>query len=141
MDLPIFPLLPDTQQNLLRREYRVGLRVVQRCPFIEAEDIFKYTKEKPLKHYVCKYLQKRLAKARKTDLGHSKFYENVFYWDKFVNQKVDGKGKQERLGIGHLFCLSRVRRMIDRYESYLLKWLNFIDQYNSKNSATTLCQS
>ncbi len=93
MDLPIFPLLPDTQQNLLRREYRVGLRVVHRCPFIEAEDIFKYTKEKPLKHYVCKYLQKRLAKAHKTDLGHSKFYEDAFYWDKFVNQKVDGKGK------------------------------------------------
>jgi hypothetical protein len=64
--LLFFPLLPSTQQELIRRKYRVGLRIIHRCPFVEALEIVRFTKEKPIENYVCKYLQKRLANAHRT---------------------------------------------------------------------------
>ena len=96
----------------------------------------KYTKEKPIEHYVCKYIQKRLANAHKTDLGSSQFYEDIFHWDLFLKYKTknakNAKGRKT-LGVGHLFRLSRIRKMSEKHQSYLTTWLSFIDKREMKS--------
>lgn len=47
-----FPLLPETQKQILNQKFRVGLRLVYRCPFISAHKLFSYTSEHPLEFYV-----------------------------------------------------------------------------------------
>ena len=68
-----------------------------------AGEILNYTKEKPIEHYVCKYLQKRLANIHKTDLGYSMIYQDVFYWVQFEKQKPESRERQKTLGVGHFF--------------------------------------
>jgi len=112
---PFYPLLPLTQQELFQRKYRVGLRIVHRCPFVEANNILSLTKEKSLESYICKYLRKRLATAHRTDLGLSSFYEDIFHWEKITNQKVNSRGKIESLGVGQLLNLARVKKMKEKH--------------------------
>ena len=57
---PFFLMLPSTQQEEFRRKYRVGFRIVHRCTYVAANEIFSVTKEKSLESYVCTYLKKRL---------------------------------------------------------------------------------
>jgi hypothetical protein len=90
---PFSPLLPATQQELFRRKYRVGLRMIYRCSFTGIAEIFKYTKEPTLEYYVCKYLRKRFKKVHTTDLGYSHFYEDIFYWEKFGQLNMDKRKK------------------------------------------------
>jgi hypothetical protein len=126
---PFFPMLPATQKESIRRKFRAGLRLIHRCPYIKAADIYKYTREKPLDRYICEYLQKRLAKAHRTDLGHSMFYEDLFYVEQFDKHKVDKSGKPINLYVGHLLRQTRVKKMLDRHQSYLLTWLDFIEKH------------
>jgi hypothetical protein len=131
---PFFPLLPTSLQDLLRRKYRVGMRLIHRCPFTAAKDIFDVTKEKSLEVYVCKYLQKRLSNAHRTDLGQSLFYEDIFHWENFINGNAKDRGKNRSLYVGQLFQLARVKKMKERHQSYLLTWIQFIEQYTDKNA-------
>jgi len=124
---PFYPLLPTSLQDLLRRKYRVGMRLIHRCPFAAAKDIFVVTKEKSLEVYVCKYLQKRLSNAHRTDLGQSLLYEDVFHWENFVNGNVKDRGKNRSLYVGQFFQLARVKKMKERHQSYLLTWIQFIE--------------
>ena len=48
---PLYPLLSRTQRNSLDRKFRVAIRIVHRCPYVSAEDLFTITKEKPLVTY------------------------------------------------------------------------------------------
>lgn len=56
-----------------------------------------------------------------SDLGTSLFYQDVFYWDKFL------KTTQDKMG--HFFRLKRVKKLKMRHESLLLKWLDFVDMH------------
>jgi hypothetical protein len=116
---PFYPFLPKTQQNLLNQKFRVGLRLVHRCPYVSAQHLFSVTKEDSLDQYVKKYIQKRLKKMHVSDLGASLFYKDVFYWDDFVKRKQDN--------MGHFFRLRRVQKLRKRHESLLIKWLDFVD--------------
>jgi hypothetical protein len=131
---PLFPLLPTSLQNLLLRKYRVGIRLIHRCPFTTAEVIFDVTKEKPLELYVCKYLQKRLVNAHRTDLGCSLFYEDLFNWDNLLYENIKDRRKNESLRVGQFFQLSRVKKMKERHQSYLLTWIQFIENYSNRNA-------
>ena len=115
---PFYPFLPKTQKEALNRKFRVAIRIVHRCPFISAEDLFILTKENHMEMYVKRYLNKRLQKIYKTDLGRSSFLEDIFYWDGFK--------KSEKDSLGHLFRQKRVKNLIKRHETLLIKWLNFI---------------
>ena len=70
---PFFPLLPITQQQILQQKFRVGLRLVHRCPFISAHNLYTFTSEHSLEFYVKKYIQRRLRTMHMTDLGSSLF--------------------------------------------------------------------
>jgi hypothetical protein len=129
---PFFPPLPAMQQELIKRKYRSGLQIVHRCLFARATEIFSLTKEKPIEHYVCRYLRKRLSKAHRTDLGHSSFYQDVFYWDQFNNHRSNMKRKKDSLRVGHFFRLSRVKNIKKKHQLYLLEWLSFIDKFKVK---------
>lgn len=124
---PFFAILPKSQQELIQRKYRVGLRLIHRCSFVETVDLFKFTKEKTLEQYVSRYLKKRLANAHRTDLGRSLFYEEPFHWSTFNSYKEGDKDRRKHLGVGHLFRLARVRKMCERHESYIASWLSFVD--------------
>jgi len=125
-------MLSTTQQEFFRRKDRIGLRSIHRYSFVKSSDIFNFTKEKELEQYICKYLQKKLAFAHRTDLGQSVFYEDIFHMEKFRNQPTDAQDKQKTLGVGHLFRLKRLRKMKERHQSYLLTWLSFINQHETK---------
>ena len=56
-----------------------------------------------------------------SDLGASLFYQDVFYWDGFVKRKQDN--------MGHFFRLRRVKKLRERQESLLIKWLDFVDMH------------
>ena len=116
---PFFPFLPSTHQEVLRRKYRVAMRLVHRAPFVRAQDLFTLTREQPLDNYVKRYIEKRLKKMGTSDLGHSLFLEDVFLWDNFHKQAKDG--------VGQFFMLKRVKRLKQKHRSLLLEWLNFIE--------------
>jgi len=116
---PFYPLLPVTQQQILQQKFRVGLRVVYRCPFVSAHNLFTITSEQPLEFYVKKYIQRRLRTMHLTDLGSSLFYNDIFVWDDYYKRKNDH--------LGHFFCMRRVKQLIDRHESFLLRWLSFVE--------------
>jgi hypothetical protein len=118
---PFYPFLPKTQQERLKQKFRVGVRLVHRCPFVSADHLFHFTKENPLDLYVKKYIQKRLKRMHRSDLGTSLFYEDMFYWDGFLKRKGDS--------LGHFFRLRRVKKLIERHESLLLKWIEFVDKH------------
>jgi hypothetical protein len=118
---PFYPFLPKTQQELLNQKFRVGLRLVHRRPYVSAQHLFSLTQEDPLDQYVKKYIQKRLIKMYVSDLGASLFHQDVFYWDEFVKRKQDN--------MGHFFRLRRVKKLRERHESLLIKWLDFVDMH------------
>jgi hypothetical protein len=78
------------------------------------------TQEEPLEVYVQRYIKKRLENIYKSDLGRSTFLEDVFYWDKFKKNKKDS--------LGHYFRQNRVKKLIKRHETLLIKWIQFVQQ-------------
>ena len=127
---PFFPLLPKTQKELFVRKYRVGLRIIHRCPLVAAQDLLTFVNERNLESYVSAYLQKRLSKVFESDLGKSLFLNDIFYWDNFTNKGTvmrKKKRKKIKLDVGHFFRLARVQKMMMKHESHLLQWLSFID--------------
>ena len=68
---------------------------------------------------LCKKLQRRLRTIHFTDLVSSPFYNDIFVWDEIF------KGKNDHLG--HFFHCRHVRQLIDRHESYLLRWISFVE--------------
>ena len=52
--------LPKTQQEAIRRKFRVAIRLVHRVPFINTANLFLFTHEDPLDKYVKRYISKRL---------------------------------------------------------------------------------
>ena len=90
--IPFFPLLPETYQQILQRKFRVALRLVHRCPFLSARNLFTITAEQPLEFYVKKYIRKRLRSMHTTDLGSSLFFNDIFVWDGFYKRKGDNLG-------------------------------------------------
>ena len=65
----------------------------------------------------------------KSDLGDSLFINDVFYWDTFTNKCDRQEMEIKKLHVGHLFRLKRVRKMIVRHESYLIRWVKFIEDH------------
>ena len=117
---PFFPLIPKTHQQALKQKFRVGIRMVHRCTFIPAHKLYKATDENPLEFYVKKYIQKRLKNMHVTDLGSSLFYNDIFAWDEFYKRSNDN--------LGHFFQNYRVRQLKERHESFLLRWLLFVEK-------------
>ena len=77
---PLFPLLPKTQKEILKRKLRVGMRlIVHRCQYIPEHMLFETLKENTLDFYVRKLIVKRLEQMHKSDLGKSPFYNDIFY--------------------------------------------------------------
>ena len=114
---PLFPFLPETQKEVLRRKLRNGIRLIYRCPFASATKLFEITKEIPLDDYVKRFIRKRLKHMEKSDLGRSLFYEDIFHWDTFQKRKNDH--------LGHFFRLRRVKRLKENHRSLLLDWMKF----------------
>jgi hypothetical protein len=110
---PIYPFLPKTQREALDRKFRVAIRTVHRCLFVSAKDLIMVTQEEPLEVYVQRYIKKRLENIYKSDLGRSTFLEDIFYWDKFRKNKKDS--------LGHYFRQNRVKKLIKRHETLLIK--------------------
>ncbi len=117
---PFYPFLPKTQREALDRKFRVAIRITHRCPYVAAKDLFLVTKEKPLEFYVKRYIKKRMERIYKSDLGSSLFLEDLFHWDTFRKEKNDA--------VGHLFRLRRVKKLIDRHESLLIRWIDIVEE-------------
>jgi hypothetical protein len=117
---PFFPLLPESQQQSLQQKFRVGLRMVHRCPFVSARNLYTMTNEQSLDVYVKQYIQKRMSSIHTTDLGRSLFYNDIFFWDEFHKRKNDH--------LGQFFRSNRVKLLINNHESLLLKWMSFIEK-------------
>jgi hypothetical protein len=66
---PFYPFLPKTQQEAVDMKFHVAIKIIKRCPYVSAEDLFTVTKEKPLDYYAHRYIKKRLEKMYKSDLG------------------------------------------------------------------------
>ena len=95
---PFFPLLAQTQQQILQQKFRVGLRLVYRCPFVSAQNLYSFTLEHSLEFYVKTYIQRRLRTIHLTDPGSSPFYNDIFVWDEIFKRKNDH--------LGHFFSLA-----------------------------------
>ena len=91
--------------------------MVYRCPYVSSTDLYTVTQEKPLETYVKRYIKKRLENIYQTDLGMSLFLEDIYYWDNFKKTKSDA--------VGHLFRMKRVKKLIQRHESLIIKWIDF----------------
>jgi hypothetical protein len=51
-----FPYVPSqTQQELLRKKYRVAIRIVHRVPFINIANLLTVTQEDPFDNYGREY--------------------------------------------------------------------------------------
>jgi hypothetical protein len=118
LDFSYILILPKTQKKLLQRKFINGLRLIHRCPFVRATDLMRITNEKPLEEYVKRYIMKRLGKIHKSDLIHSPFYNDVFYWNSFQKSKNDH--------LGHFFRMKRVRLLRTRHQSLLLQRFEFL---------------
>ena len=116
---PVFPFLPETQKDALRRKFRVAIRLIHRAAFVDATHLFAYTQENSLDSYVKRYISKRLNSVYESDLGSSLFLEDIFHWDNFRKREKDGGG--------HFFSMKRVKRMKDKHRSLLLSWLDFVE--------------
>jgi hypothetical protein len=115
---PFYPFLPPTQREALNRKFRVAIRLVHRATYVSAKDLFQYTGEVPLGTYVQRYISKRLKNIYRSDLGHSLFLEDIFFWDKYHKRKDDE--------LGHFFRMKRVKNLQKKHRSLLLDWLAFI---------------
>jgi hypothetical protein len=78
MDIPIFSSITKVHQIALKRKFRVGHRIVDRCRFITAHEIPLILKERPLESYMTRYLQKPLNRVFKSDLEESFFHNDRF---------------------------------------------------------------
>jgi hypothetical protein len=78
------------------------------------------TQEEPLEVYVQRYIKKKLENIYKSDLGRSKFLEDILYWDVFRKNKKDA--------LGQYFRQNRVKKLIKRHETLLIKWIQFVQQ-------------
>ena len=117
---PLYPFLPKTQKEQLKRKFRNGIRLVHRCPFARATDLFQITNEAPLEKYVKRYIKKRLDRIDKSDLMHSPFYNDIFYWNAFHKSKNDH--------LGHFFRMKRVKLMSVRHQTLLCQWFEFLHE-------------
>ncbi len=54
----------------------------------------------------------------KTDLGCSAFFDDIFYWNDFRKTKNDS--------LGHFFRMNRIKKLKNRHETFLLKWIDFV---------------
>ena len=61
----LYLVLPKTQKELLLRKLRNGLRLVHRCPFVRATDLFQITREELLEEYVSKIHREKIRKKSK----------------------------------------------------------------------------
>jgi hypothetical protein len=77
------------------------------------------TNEHSLDFYVKQYIKKRLKYMYTTDLGRSLFLDDIFVWDDFRKRKNDH--------LGQFFRRKRIRQLIQKHESFLLKWISFIE--------------
>ena len=59
---PFFPLLTQTQQQILQQKLRVGLRLMYRCPFVSAQNLYSFISEHSLEFYVIKKLYPKKIK-------------------------------------------------------------------------------
>ena len=110
---PLYSFLPRTQKELFQRKFRKGVRLIHRCPFARATNLYQITKEEALEEYVKRYIKKRLKRIDKSDLGRSSFYNDIFYWDTFHTSKCDQ--------LGHFFRIKRVRLLSERHDTLLLR--------------------
>jgi hypothetical protein len=67
----------------------------------------------------------------KSDLDESLFVNDVFYWDAFTNKGSGQDTGIKKLEIGHFFRLKKVIKMIDKHESYLIRWVKFIEDHSN----------
>jgi hypothetical protein len=85
---PLCPVLPKTQNELILRKFRIELRLAYRCPFTRATDLLQITNGESPEEYVHRYTKKRSERLRKSDLGRSPFYNNIFNWDASRKRKT-----------------------------------------------------
>jgi len=104
---------------MLIQKFPVGLRLVYRCPFVSAKNLYTVTSEHSLEHYVKRYFKRRLKTMHVIDLGLSPFYNDIFFWDDFFKRKGDNPG--------HFFRGRCVQQLIHRHQSYLVKWIFFTE--------------
>ena len=57
---PFFPLLAQTQQQILQEKFCVGLQLVYRCPLVSAQNLYSFTLEHSLEFYVKKLYSKKI---------------------------------------------------------------------------------
>jgi len=86
------PRAPKTRNELLLRKFRNGIRLIHRCPFARARDLFQITNENALEECVKTIIKKRLEPIEKSDLGRSPYYNDIFYWDTFHKTQNDRLG-------------------------------------------------
>ncbi len=72
---PFFPVLPESQQQLLQQEFRVSLWLV----LMNTHWIFTLNNT----------FKEDFKKIYTTDLGRSPFYNDIFLWDEFHKRKND----------------------------------------------------
>ena len=82
----------STHGTTLQQEFRVGIRLVYRCPFVSAQNLYSFTLEHSLEFYVKNYIQRRLRTIHLTDLGSAPFYNDIFVWDGIFKRKNDHLG-------------------------------------------------
>jgi hypothetical protein len=101
---------------------------------IAADEISSTLNEQPLESYVTSYIQKRLNRAFRSDLGESFFYSDLFMWDHIKKEYEKQKeGKVQRTSkIGHSLRLPRIKKMIERHESCIVSWIQFIENHSDK---------
>jgi hypothetical protein len=76
------------------------------------------TNEYSLDVYVKHCIQKRLKCMHRTGLGLSPFYKDISLWNDFHKRKKDQ--------FGQFFRSNRVKQLIEKHESLLVKWISFI---------------
>lgn len=94
------------------------MRLIHHLHFLCSEDLFNFIKEEPLDSYVKCYITKGLKNMYISDVGTSLFLTDIFAWEDFYKRPNDG--------VGHLFCLKRVKRLKSNRRSLILGWFDFI---------------
>ena len=66
-----------------------------------------------------RYIERRLKNIQTTDLGQSLFYNDIFTWENVKKRKNDH--------MGQFFRRKRVKLLLQKHESLLLKWIQFTE--------------